>query len=148
VQISERDLAEVFEAHRARQAAYEAMTQEEREAAEAKEEAEYWREREANGSGLDVGSRFSLRDAFAAVMQRRYQPAPEETSGALTGQLVPSLAGPQEDQPAANSEPLPPRRRASSGERAPPVKDRLAWCRDFDQQSAEASGRFFEPGAV
>jgi hypothetical protein len=66
-------MLERMEAWKVKQAALEAMSLEGRKAAEAQEEAAYWRQVEA-GPRLAVGCRFSMRAAIEAVMQRRYSP--------------------------------------------------------------------------
>jgi hypothetical protein len=139
-----------MEAYKSKVAARAGMTAQELAAIEAQEEAEYWRQRAANPApAVDIGSRFSLRSTLEAALQRRYsEPGIDDDSRVLTTTLVPGLAGPQ-GGPAANSEPLPPRRRrAKAAEEPPPWRDKRAWCRDYDQETAEASGRFYEPDAV
>jgi hypothetical protein len=95
------------------------------------------------------GGCYALRANFEAVMQKRFsEPATADDSGALVAQLVPSIAGPQDDEPAANGEPLPPARPRRERRDSLPEGDVLRGFRDYTQGEAEASGRFFEPNDV
>jgi hypothetical protein len=86
----------------------------------------------------------TLIPRLAAVLQGRLETPVEEPDGALTGMLVPALAGPQNPEPLGNAEPLPPTRPRGEGWEV--ERDVLRGFRDYGPE--DGPPHRFEPDPV